>query len=816
MALAVAFFILLHAHLGVAGANHASDTQCNADETCKSSNSPALLQHRIQSHSVTEVTSDVNETSHVYGPNGMEGSLIEYFKWWSQGRVRGHLNSLMDEVDDGDNLMETEFKALSSTDVIELFSRTRQEECADFKGHSGAGQRPLNIVEVGDEAGNGVRHMLLKDQSGRLQYLAIHDPNAEETRRVIVADPPVCASLLQEEKKPAQGSEQMLSLEDPAVKDCKQLLEKTFKENCGGKEVTVEVYSATVEVIDGVEVSMTAKICEGTACQEHAPKCLFETSLNHTDASLLEATISEQHDVLKDLKGTVELSVSICDAASQPSPQSNVAESFEQEFALGENSMYKGFEHVLDDLPEAAALEVEGGLPSEFDLRSKFAMCFPDAGGRKYTEVVRNQGRCGSCWAFAAASMTAHNLCISGKGSHMMNSPGDRTEVSVQKIMSCKVGGRHAAGCKGGNVGRFAGAVGQHGLTKEKSNRYACGRGNPKHHFQKTNRNCGRFPWGGQCTGKREAAWHWDGAVRAPDEKTMMSYVAQGYALYTRFWVYSEFFRYRSGVYHKASGKRRGGHAMVVVGYGTQNGMKYWNIQNSWGPRWGDKGYVKFLRGKNFCGIEGGAVMGRAWVSGGKMPPCEDAKNSGIGRRIGRRFVRTTCSAIKQYRVDTKKYFCKKYRSVRTNCKATCGKCPVPKKPAATTTTTTTKGSSIYGLVPTTTAAPPAPVTRRRRAPKRNHRRRRSARRPRRNYSRRRSARRPKRRSWGRRRRFRRRSFRRRRRFRRRSFSRRSARRPRRRSWGRRGRFRRRSHRRRRRFRRRRGRSRGTRRRRRR
>ena len=45
-------------------------------------------------------------------------------------------------------------------------------------------------------------------------------------------------------------------------------------------------------------------------------------------------------------------------------------------------------------------------------------------------------------------------------------------------------------------------------------------------------------------------------------------------------------------------------HAIAIVGYGVENEIKYWKIQNSWGEYWGDKGYVKVRRGVNAGGIE--------------------------------------------------------------------------------------------------------------------------------------------------------------------------------------------------------------------
>ena len=44
-------------------------------------------------------------------------------------------------------------------------------------------------------------------------------------------------------------------------------------------------------------------------------------------------------------------------------------------------------------------------------------------------------------------------------------------------------------------------------------------------------------------------------------------------------------------------------HAITVVGYGTDNGQDYWLIKNSWGPNWGENGFIRIERGVNMCGI---------------------------------------------------------------------------------------------------------------------------------------------------------------------------------------------------------------------
>jgi cathepsin B len=79
------------------------------------------------------------------------------------------------------------------------------------------------------------------------------------------------------------------------------------------------------------------------------------------------------------------------------------------------------------------------------------------------------------------------------------------------------------------------------------------------------------------------------------------------------FMVYEDFISSYDGksIYVPKPGQiRLGGHAVKVLGWGTENGIKYWICQNSWSPAWGDKGFFKIERGNpllrmetNHCGI---------------------------------------------------------------------------------------------------------------------------------------------------------------------------------------------------------------------
>merc|ERR1711965_808946 len=72
------------------------------------------------------------------------------------------------------------------------------------------------------------------------------------------------------------------------------------------------------------------------------------------------------------------------------------------------------------------------------------------------------------------------------------------------------------------------------------------------------------------------------------------------------FTVYTDFENYAGGIYHHVTGGMAGGHAVKVVGWGSESGVNYWKIANSWNPYWGEKGYFRIKFGEG--GIDNQAV----------------------------------------------------------------------------------------------------------------------------------------------------------------------------------------------------------------
>merc|ERR1712062_231805 len=89
--------------------------------------------------------------------------------------------------------------------------------------------------------------------------------------------------------------------------------------------------------------------------------------------------------------------------------------------------------------------------------------------------------------------------------------------------------------------------------------------------------------------------------LSAEGEEAIMQKIMRGGPVETAFTVYEDFANYVSGIYVHTTGSMEGGHAVKIVGWGEENGIKYWKVANSWNPYWGEDGYFRIVRGRNEC-----------------------------------------------------------------------------------------------------------------------------------------------------------------------------------------------------------------------
>lgn len=83
----------------------------------------------------------------------------------------------------------------------------------------------------------------------------------------------------------------------------------------------------------------------------------------------------------------------------------------------------------------------------------------------------------------------------------------------------------------------------------------------------------------------------------------MLKIVASSGPVMIAVYASENFINYASGIYDDPLCDQEPNHAVLVIGYGTENDIDFWLIKNSWGTSWGEKGYMRMVRNKNMCNI---------------------------------------------------------------------------------------------------------------------------------------------------------------------------------------------------------------------
>ena len=214
-----------------------------------------------------------------------------------------------------------------------------------------------------------------------------------------------------------------------------------------------------------------------------------------------------------------------------------------------------------------------GALPTNFDPRTdKFSKCI---------HPIRDQQQCGSCWAFGATEALSDRFCIAGED----------VILSPQDPVACD---SNNYGCDGGYLNYVWQYFQNTGVVTDACWPYTSGGGDSgpcEHICLGANQDWIKY----KC--KNGSIVH-PTTVDAIKTELYNNGPAEG-----AFTVYDDFFNYKSGVYQHVSGGYAGGHAIKILGWGTESGKNYWLCANSWGTSWGMAGFFKILQGD--CGING-------------------------------------------------------------------------------------------------------------------------------------------------------------------------------------------------------------------
>ena len=251
-----------------------------------------------------------------------------------------------------------------------------------------------------------------------------------------------------------------------------------------------------------------------------------------------------------------------------------------------------GFElgmNTFGDLESQEVVDLLNGYKQELKNSSKDVFTYnPNIAAKATVDwrekgavtEVKNQGQCGSCWSFSATG--------SLEGQHFLKK-GELVSLSEQNLIDCSTRyGNH--GCQGGlmdNAFRYIKA--NRGIDTEES-----------YPYQAHNELC-RFR-------EADVGATLSGYVDIPrrDERALTQAIQTVGPISIAIDASKKTFHYyRRGVYYDPlCSSTKLDHGVLAVGYGTMDGQDYYIVKNSWGPNWGDMGYVMMSRNReNNCGI---------------------------------------------------------------------------------------------------------------------------------------------------------------------------------------------------------------------
>jgi len=214
--------------------------------------------------------------------------------------------------------------------------------------------------------------------------------------------------------------------------------------------------------------------------------------------------------------------------------------------------------------------EVEPTGPAQFDWRTLDRLT-----------AVKDQGQCGSCWAFSCTESIESVYMIAKNIGKAAMPP-----LAPQQIVDCDKNG--AAGCNGGDLPTCYNYVKAEGLEKESD-----------YPYHARDQTCAQKP---ALSYVKISGFKYVIPSGSNNEPTMTNFVSANSPVSILVdaskWSY-----YTGGVLKSTQCSHNLDHAVQIIGYDTSSASPYWIVRNSWGAGWGLQGYIQLEYNKNTCGL---------------------------------------------------------------------------------------------------------------------------------------------------------------------------------------------------------------------
>jgi cathepsin X len=277
----------------------------------------------------------------------------------------------------------------------------------------------------------------------------------------------------------------------------------------------------------------------------------------------------------------------------------------------------KNSQNIESRLPEGYSYDYDS-VPEE--------MLWNNVNGTNYLTVIKNQHLpqyCGSCWAQCVASSLSDRIKIMRKGAW------PDINIAPQVFVSCSM---EDNGCHGGDMITAFKYGNENELTDETCSIYH-GRGHDNGYSCSPVVKCRDCSPHKDCNIPDEYNVYKVGAFgRIQGEKDMMAEIAKNGPITCAIDATDElYYNYTGGIFEDKTGAHSLNHGISVVGYGVEEGVKYWMVRNSWGEAWGEKGYFRVVRGTNNIGIETDCAFGipeDTWTQELKHTTTDEERNT--------------------------------------------------------------------------------------------------------------------------------------------------------------------------------------------